>query len=453
VAHYELRKPAQSFSLTKNPRIPNVDKLKVTVGRCTVSKIYSGIADLDSLIDSLYVGDNVVWEVEAGTAPEIFVLNFLRQSLSEDRNVIYVSFNKSPQTVLQNMGKIGARGTFILLDCFTSGKGKNDRAFTKFYENNGDTRVLRVEDPRDIDQFTTLLASLEDKFQSGGRYVFDSLTGMQDLWGDENRTYKFFTYICPLLYDLGTVAYWILEKDAHSQKFKANLRHITQVVLELYKRKEKLWIKALKLEGRPNREAFKPHVYETDGKAVIISSIKKEAPLDVGKRIKELRTRTGMSQKELADKVGLTPSFVSQLENNQIAPSLSSFIQICDALGVSLSDTLEKKAEEAQWLIRKEKIFSQPSYKEAGIKGFEIVQNGGMSGSLLVIEPYSRVKGQVIPSEGRKLLYVLKGDLTVVVDGIGESLRSGDSLFLKKETPSLLQNEGGDSAEILLLSS
>ena len=205
--------------------------------------------------------------------------------------------------------------------------------------------------------------------------------------------------------------------------------------MELYKRKEKLWIKALKLEGRPNREAFKPHVYETDGKAVIISSIKKEAPLDVGKRIKELRTRTGMSQKDLADKVGLTPSFVSQLENNQIAPSLSSFIQICDALGVSLSDTLEKKAEEAHWLIRKEKIFSQPSYKEAGIKGFEIVQNGGMSGSLLVIEPYSRVKGQVISSEGRKLLYVLRGDLTVVVDGKGESLRSGDSLFLKKEPP------------------
>ena len=416
-------------------------------------KIYSGITDLDNLIDSLYVGDNVVWEVEAGTAPEIFMLNFLRQSLSEDRNVIYVSFNQSPHTILQKIGETTPKDNFILLDCFTSGKGKNDRAFTKFYENGGDPCVTMVEDPRNIDQFTTLLASLEDNFQSGGRYIFDSLTGMQDLWGDENRTYKFFTYICPLLYDLGTVAYWILEKDAHSQKFKANLRHITQVVLELFKRKDKLWIKALKLEGRPNREAFKPHAYEIDAETVVITSVKKEASLDVGKRIKELRTRTGMSQKKLADKVGLTPSFISQLENNQIAPSLGSFIQICDALGVSLSDTLEKKTGEAHWLIRKEKIFSQPSYKETGVRGFHIVQNGSMSGSLIVIEPYTQVKGQVIPSDGQKLLYVLKGDVSVTIDGKGESLRSGDSLFLKKEFPSLLKNEGGDSAEILLMSS
>ena len=32
-----------------------------------------------------------------------------------------------------------------------------------------------------------------------------------------------------------------------------------------------------------------------------------------------------MSQKELADKVGLTPSFISQLESNQIVPSLQLF--------------------------------------------------------------------------------------------------------------------------------
>lgn len=416
-----------------------------------MSKIYSGIADLDNLIDSLYVGDNVVWEVEAGTNSEVFMLNFLRQSLSEDRNVIYISFNQSPHTILQKIGNIQPKRNFVLLDCFTSGKGKNDRAFTKFYENNGDPCVMRVEDPRNVDQFTTLLASLEDNFQSGGRYIFDSLTGMQDLWGDENKTYKFFTYICPLLYDLGTVAYWILEKDAHSQKFKANLRHITQVVLELFKRKDKLWIKALKLEGRPNREAFKPHAYDIDADTVVITSVKKEASLDVGKRIKELRTRTGMSQKELADKVGLTPSFISQLENNQIAPSLGSFIQICDALGVSLSDTLERKTGEAHWLIRKEKIFSHPLYKETGVKGFQIVQNGSMSGSLIVIEPYARVKSQVIPSDGQKLLYVLRGDISVTIDGKGETLRSGDSLFLKKEVPSVIKNEGGDNAEILLL--
>jgi len=340
-----------------------------------------------------------------------------------------------------------------MLDCFTSGKGKNDRAFTKFYDNSVNPHVIRVDDPRNIDKFTSLLTSLEDKFKSGGRYIFDSLTGMQDLWGDENRTYKFFTYICPLLYDLGTVAYWILEKDAHSQKFKANLRHITQVVLELYKRKDKLWIKALKLDGRPNREAFKPHSYEVSAETIAITSARKEPSLDIGNKIKDLRMKQGMSQRELAGKVGLTPSFVSQLESNQITPSLSSFLQICNTLGVSLSDTLEEKTEEAPWLIRKEKIFSHPSYKEAGMKSFHIVQNGNMSGSFLVIEPYAKVKGEIIPSEGKRFLYVLKGDISITINGKGETLRTGDSLYLSKEVASLLKNEGGDNAEILLISS
>ncbi len=417
-----------------------------------MTKINSGISDLDHLLDSLYVGDNVVWEVEAGTVPEIFILNFIRQSLAESNNVIYISFNKSPHTILQKIGEIGPEGNFVLLDCFTSGKGKNDRAFTKFYENNGDSHVTWVDDPGNIDKFISILTSLEDKSQSGGRYIFDSLTGMQDLWGDENRTYKFFTHICPLLYDLGTVAYWVLEKDAHSQKFKANLRHITQVVLELYKRKDKLWIKALKLEGRANRDAFKPHSYEINEESISITSFRKEPVFDIGTKLKELRTRIGMSQKELADKVDLTPSFISQVESNQIAPSLNSFIQICNAMGVNLSDTFEKKADASDWVIRKEKIFSNSILKDTSLRGYSIVRDGSMSGTLIVLEPYAKAKSQIISSEGKNLLYVLKGDVSIVIDDKVSKIRAGDSVYLKGKTLALLKNDGGDSAEILLLS-
>ncbi|MEW6570457.1 MAG: ATPase domain-containing protein [Nitrospirota bacterium] len=213
-------------------------------------KISSGIKDLDNLIDSLYIGDNVVWEVEAGTSYGAFVRNFVvEQSSSKEQHVIYVSFNHSPYSIFQQLGELQAKENFILFDCFTSGKGKNDRAFMKFYENSTNSAVIRVEKPADIEHFTRVLNSIEDTFSLGKRYIFDSLTGMQDLWGSEDSTYKFFTYMCPRLYDLGTVAYWILEKEAHSQAFKANLRHITQVVLDLYKRKDKLYMKALKLDG------------------------------------------------------------------------------------------------------------------------------------------------------------------------------------------------------------
>jgi transcriptional regulator with XRE-family HTH domain len=415
-----------------------------------MGKISSGINSLDNLIDSLYVGDNVVWEVEAGTSSEIFVQDFIRQSITESQNVIYVNFNKSPQSILQQIGEVPSKENFVLLDCFTSGKGKNDRAFVKFYENNTDIIGIKVENPGDISHFTTVLNSMEDRFP-GSRYIFDSLTGMQDLWGDENSTYKFFTYLCPRLYDLGTVAYWILEKDAHSQAFKANLRHITQVVLELYKRKDKLYIKALKLEGRHSREAFKPHPYEIIGRKISITQMRKEPFLDIGTRIKEIRIKIGISQKELAEKVDLTASFISQLENNQISPSLSSFIQICSALGVSLTEILEKKPEEEKWLIKKEKLFSNLSIHENGLKGYRIVKNGNMSGMLVVLEPNTKIEKHFIPEEGKKLIHVLKGDVSIVIDNKEKVLKSGDSVYLKEEVPYLWKNEGGENAELLLL--
>jgi len=130
----------------------------MTVGnRLPMTKIQSGITDLDNLIDSLYVGDNVVWEIEAGTSHELFVSHFIGQSFSEGRDVIYISFNKSPHTILQMIGAVPLKEKFVLLDCFTAGKGKNDKAFTKFYDDPPHLNVIRVEDPRNIDQFTELL--------------------------------------------------------------------------------------------------------------------------------------------------------------------------------------------------------------------------------------------------------------------------------------------------------
>ena len=421
-----------------------------------MQKISSGINSLDRLIDSFYIGDNVVWEADSGAPHNAFVQNFIRQSFDDSQKVIYASFNRSPQSILKSIEELHNLQHFVLVDCFTAGKGKNDRTFKKFYENPGDINIVRIDDPKNIDQFTHSLNSIEDSLPPGARYVFDSLTGMQDLWGDENDTYKFFTYMCPRLYDLDTVAYWILDKAAHSQKFKANLRHITQVVMELYERREMLYLKALKLDRRQDREAFKPHVYEINGKNVIISFIKNELSLEIGGKLRELRSRMGMSQKELADKVDVSPSFISQVENNLISPSLSSFTQICRALGASPSALLdEKPAKKADWLIRKRNGTSLPLLREDGLTVFNVASNGvfpeDAGVNIAVIEPHTQLKKHVLLHKGKEYIYVLKGSVAVVVDNAREGLSAGDSVYFKDEIPSLWENDTEDPVELLIM--
>ncbi|MFA5353558.1 MAG: helix-turn-helix domain-containing protein [Thermodesulfovibrionales bacterium] len=417
-----------------------------------MQKISSGITSLDSLIESLFIGDNVVWEVAAGTSYDIFMQRFITRSFEDSQKVIYVSFNRSPQSVLNEIGAILDPRHFILVDCFTSGKGKSDAAFLRFYDNPPDINVVRISDPREMEAFTQTLNSLEDSLPRGARYVFDSRTGMQDLWGDEGHTYQFFAYMCPRLYDLGTVAYWILENDAHSQKFKANLRHITQVVFDLYERRDRLYIKAMKLAGRQNRDAFKPHFYEVTDQSVVITLPRKEPALDVGTGLREMRKGKGMSQKKLADRVGLTPSFISQMENNQISPSLSSFLQICKALGGDPGQFLEEKKPATEpWLVKRETVLAGPPFVEEGLRIYTIFSDEKTSARIIVFPRGYNAKGHFSRSKAPEFVHLLKGSLRVAVNGSEQKLKAGDSLYLKEHIPSLWRNDGGGDAEALVV--
>jgi transcriptional regulator with XRE-family HTH domain len=420
-----------------------------------MKKISTGIKDLDSLIDSAHIGDNMVWETEAGTSEDIFIQNFITESLEENKPVIYASFNRSPQSILLHVDLQKNPEQLTLLDCFTTGKGKSDRAFLKFYETEHPNfpNVIKVNRPADISSFSETLNTIQDKLPEGARYVFDSLTGMQDLWGDENSTYKFFTYMCPRLYDLGTVAYWILEKEAHTQAFKANLRHITQVVLDLYKKREKLYLKALKLEGRTSREAFKPHSYEIEDNGIFIVPVKKEPSFDIGNKIKDARARLGMSQKDLADKIGLTSSFISQIESNQISPSLNSFFQLADVLGISPASLLhnDKKSEDVGWLIKGDSVRKNLLEKERGYSIFKITSGDKASAYMAVIAPGAELYKHFLAYKKEELIHVIKGSISVKVENTEKQLRAGDSIHLKDYLPTLWSNKNREEVELLVV--
>jgi KaiC/GvpD/RAD55 family RecA-like ATPase/quercetin dioxygenase-like cupin family protein len=418
-------------------------------------KISSGIRDLDTLLDSLHEGDNVVWEVEAGTSVEGFIRNFIHQSLQEEKDVIYVSFNKSPQSILKRFAGIANHKKFVLLDAFTAGKGKNDKTFLKFYESRTTEmpRVIKVDKPSDIDTFTDVINSIQDNTTSSARYVFDSITGMQDLWNEESITYKFFTYMCPRLYDLDTVAYWILEKDAHSQAFKANLRHITQVVIDLFKKGEDLFLKTLKLDNRTNRQSFKSHKYELDAIEIRIKPYKRELPFNIGTKLREYRIKLDMSQKELADKVGLTPSFLSQMENNQISPSLNSFMQICSALNISPVSVWQEKMVSTEWLITKNQALSSLEKKEKSVSTFAVARGERISSFLALISPQSIVDGHFLYHKGEELIHVLRGNVSVVIERDRKELKPGDTIFLTDDFPTQWNNEKDHEVELFIVCS
>ena len=322
----------------------------------------SGIQYLDDLMGGIQLGDNVVWVLEPGTYFDYFLEFFLTTSDNDHLHNIYISFDFPPQKVYSRYKDYFDRGDFILIDAFTFGKGKGDEFFRSFYETepirSGRVRVHCVEHASESEQFIKTLQKFQEEFKEGTlcKYVFDSLTGMQELWG-ERETLHFFTYTCPKLFELKALAYWPLARDAHSKAFLANISHITQLVISLDVQKDSTCtLGFLKLDGRPSHLLNKIHYYTFQDNMISFLGSQEEArdsnfeddelyesrkdrekipkfllqkdKIKIGRRIRDFRLSRNVSQVELARSLGITPSALSQIEHEQSLPSLQLFVEI-----------------------------------------------------------------------------------------------------------------------------
>lgn len=62
---------------------------------------------------------------------------------------------------------------------------------------------------------------------------------------------------------------------------------------------------------------------------------------DFGKRLRELRAKTGLSQEKFALKIGIDRTYYSSVESGKRNVSLQNIKKIADGLGVSLSELFQ----------------------------------------------------------------------------------------------------------------
>ena len=172
-------------------------------------KIFTtGMEEIDRLIGGVLAGDNLVWEVDSGAPIDKFIVSFISACQTEGTPIVYVSFNRSPQTIMSTFGNLMSEGKFKLVDCFSSGKGNNDQVFLDFFKSeefetdNRVSQAVHVYNPGDSDLLLEVLRRVGSEMPPDTRYIFDSLTGMFDLWCDEEIVLRFFGHFCPRLFDI-----------------------------------------------------------------------------------------------------------------------------------------------------------------------------------------------------------------------------------------------------------
>ena len=80
-----------------------------------------------------------------------------------------------------------------------------------------------------------------------------------------------------------------------------------------------------------------------------------------GQRFQRLRKEAGLTQEEVAEKVGITPQGVSKWENDLSSPDINILVKLAEILGVSVEELLGKEKE-------KTKVLQDFDYTKAVLK-------------------------------------------------------------------------------------
>jgi transcriptional regulator with XRE-family HTH domain len=228
------------------------------------------------------------------------------------------------------------------------------------------------------------------------------------------------------------------------------------VAIELEKREGELYFKVIKIEGRFSRSAFLPKHYEVWDDEIIFPSIGGRRPGNLGEKIKNLRKKIGMTQKELAEQVGLTPSFISQLEKNLISPSLDSLLKLSEKLNTQpiyfLTD--EETGPLQKMVIKPDERqdIQFPGLRTKDIKLQLLVSdvlNRRMEPYLLIIKEGTTIGRHFYNHKGDEFAYVIQGELEVEIQNQKQVLREGDSLYIESALPSKWVNAGKKDALML----
>lgn len=424
-------------------------------------RVTSGVSQLDHLLDGLRIGDNVVWYDDAGSLAPVFYLNFIKASQADKKPIIYLNFDRSIKSLLEQLGKLADYKHLTILDCFSFGKGEGADVFLKFYNEdatNRACRIIRIDEPQNADHVTGAFYGLHKAMEGDVRFVFDSLTGMQELWGGEDQIQKFYSHSCPRLYELNTVAYWVVEKEAHSQRLKAHINKIAQVAIDLTLKRGKTSLTVVKADKRNLETLNKPYHYWSKDLTVNFDSEKHvSGQIDLGARLKELRTKRALSQTELAKLVGVTPSTISQVESNQIYPSLPALMKMAEILSVDVTSFFQQQKTTASRVVF-------PASDAVDIQ-FQNLPKGSISGGriapidsdfkaepyLIEIPPNKSLPAHFFIHKGEEAGYLISGQLQMKLEKGTHTVRAGDMVYLTSEIPSQWKNTGKKSARLLWL--
>lgn len=194
----------------------------------------------------------------------------------------------------------------------------------------------------------------------------------------------------------------------------------------------------------------------TDSAAVSAAKERAEREESVGhgQRVRESRERQGLTLDAVADKAGVDPAVLAELEAGRAVLPLGQLIKISKALSLKMSDVISAgtdaftivRADQGRAFLR----FGKAKQESHGYEYLSLAptkKDRAMEPFLVTLRPAA--SDEPSSHDGQEFIYVLDGEMEVRIGDFRDILRPGDAVYYDSTSMHLVKAHGDKPAKIL----
>jgi transcriptional regulator with XRE-family HTH domain len=165
-----------------------------------------------------------------------------------------------------------------------------------------------------------------------------------------------------------------------------------------------------------------------------------------GNRFRRARRERGLSLKDAATRIGISPAYLSALERGEDEPSSNIVARIADAYLIPMSGLAEFRARGSVVVRASERA---RGVLDGGVTWEELALPGHALEPALLIVPPGQGSGGAYSRPGDTFAFMLEGTLDFTLEHEALGIGEGDSITLEPRTTFAWENRGEIEARAL----
>ena len=192
------------------------------------------------------------------------------------------------------------------------------------------------------------------------------------------------------------------------------------------------------------------------GKRQIPGDKEADKSVSIGERVRMVRDEKGLTVEDVSQRTGLSPEYLGQIEEGEVAPPLGALIKMAKALDMKLGRFISTGEVKPFTVVRKDerRVISRYTSAQGDQYGYTYEslapdkKDRHMEPFMVTLVP-SEVKKEVSAHSGQEFIFVLEGAMEVTLKDHSEVLYPGDSIYYDSTVPHLVRCHGDKQTVIL----